>query len=61
MLEEKEKLNMHLILSVDKKNALVGIAKALDLTEQLNFELKQLRSMYSCEEEKTDDLKQGIK
>lgn len=61
MPEDKQKLSMRLILSVDKNNALVGIAKAEKLTEELNWELNNLRSMFSCEEEKADDLKQDIK
>lgn len=52
MPEDNEKLSMHLLLSVDKNSALARIERAEKLTEELNWELNQLRSIYSCEERK---------
>lgn len=61
MPEDNKKLSMRLLLSVDKNSALVRIVNAIKLTEELNWELEKLQSMYSCEEEKTDDSEQEIK
>lgn len=55
MVENNGQLNIRLLLSIDKDSALAGITKAERLTEELNWELKNLRSMLSCREEKMGD------